>query len=339
MVVFALKFLEYYLYGKLKNMSYFDLTRFDYDDLDPKTSQELVVRDKNAYKEAFQKWISEKINEITDRKWHIDNIGFIEKSGDFIKLIKEAELSYTLGAYYSAIALVGVAAEDLTKFFAISFNKIELNKETQDNRLKKLKDMDLIHEEIYENLNEIRKMRNEILHFNQDFKLKKDNDLQKLSLDLINRLKITYRNILQNDDAEISIDTIDKIIKSYAEQSVNKDYHYGNTLNQSEFTMKLRYIMVKALQIDIAFAEPDSLQEREGLYRIMEVDLEIDPQEITLLDINNDLLFYIDLTPDIIQKISSEDLSEGDIIHANIYSKATKLGNTESWYIKNFYKN
>ena len=83
------------------------------------------------------------------------------KSGDFIKLIKEAEFSYTLGAYYSAIALVGVASEDLTKFLAISLDKTNLNKKNQDDRLKEFKKLGVINEETYENLDFIRKMANE----------------------------------------------------------------------------------------------------------------------------------------------------------------------------------
>lgn len=320
-------------------MSYFDLTRFDYKDLNFEDSSKLIIRDKNAYKEAFQKWVNENINEIADRKWEIDNIGFIEKSGDFIKLIKEAELSYTLGAYYSSIALVGVAAEDLTKFLALSLDETDLNKLNQDNRLKKLKDLSVIEEEIYENLNTIRKTRNDILHFNQDFKLKSCNDLQGLCLDIINKLKNSYKKLLQNDETEISVDTIDKIIKSYAEQNSEQNYHYGNTLNQSEFTMKLRYIMAKALQVDIAFATPHSIEERESLYKVIEIDLEIDPKEITLLDISNQLIFYVDLNPEDIQKLSIKEIAEDDIIFAKIYSPTTALGNTESWYFNIFDKN
>lgn len=318
-------------------MAYFDFTCYDYEDYNSDNIKK-IDRDKNAYKDALEKWVNENINEIIDRKWKINNIGFIEKSGDFIKLIKEAEFSYTLGAYYSAIALVGVASEDLTKFLAISSDMTNLNKKNQEDRLKEFKKLGVINEETYENLDFIRKIRNEILHFNQDFKLKKNEDLENLCLNLINKLKSSYKKLLQGDEAEISVDMIDKLIKSYAEESVKHDYQYGSTLNKSEFTMKLRYIMAKALDVDIAFAESNSLEKREGLYEVREIDLEIEPKEITLTDQKNGLLFYVDLNLDNIRKISTEDISEGDIIHATIYSKTTALGNTETWYLDKFNK-
>jgi len=99
-------------------MRYFDCTKFDYEKLQQAQSDELIARDKKAYKHSFIKWISDEIEGIVERKWQIDNIGIVEETGAFIKLIKEAELSYSLGAYYSSIALVGVASEDLCRYFS-----------------------------------------------------------------------------------------------------------------------------------------------------------------------------------------------------------------------------
>jgi len=217
-------------------------------------------------------------------------------------------------------------------------NRIDLNKKNQDDRLKEFKNLSVINEETYENLDIIRKMRNEILHFNQDFKLKNNEDLESLCLNLINKLKSAYKNILQGDEDKISVEMIDKLINSYAEESVKQDYQYGSTLNKSEFTMKLRYIMAKALEVDIAFAEPNSLEQREGLYEVIEIDLDMEPKEITLLDKQNGLPFCVDLTLDNIRKIYTEDISEGDIVHAKIYSKTTALGNTATWYLERFDK-
>jgi len=98
---------------------YINFTKFDYEALNIHNYLELEERDKKYYKNILSDWFNLELNNIVNRKWDIDDIGFVEKTSDFVKLIKESEFSYTMGAYTSAIALIGISAEDLCRYFAI----------------------------------------------------------------------------------------------------------------------------------------------------------------------------------------------------------------------------
>lgn len=67
----------------------FDYSRFSYPDAD-----RLIERDKQAARIAYKKWIEEGVSAIVERQWEIDDIGAVEQTGDFIKLLKEAEFTY-----------------------------------------------------------------------------------------------------------------------------------------------------------------------------------------------------------------------------------------------------
>jgi len=53
------------------------------------------------------------------RKLEIEEIYYLKEIGDFIKLIREAESLYELGFFTSCIALVGVSAEDFSKYISL----------------------------------------------------------------------------------------------------------------------------------------------------------------------------------------------------------------------------
>lgn len=177
-------------------MNYFDCTKFDYRNSDPTEIEHLTQRDKSAYKHSLLKWIQDELDHVTDRKWQIENIGIVEETGDFIRLIKEAELTYSLGAFYSTIALSGIASEDLCKYYAAKANQNDLIELTQNQRLNKLRSRSILDEDIYLALNEIRKLRNDCLHFNEDFKTRDQAALGKEALACINRLKSIYKKLL-----------------------------------------------------------------------------------------------------------------------------------------------
>lgn len=77
---------------------YIDSKKFDYSKLSYHDSDRLVERDKQFVKDAYLKWVQSSVDEIVDRQWEVDDIGVVKQSGDFVKLLKEAEFTYSLGA-------------------------------------------------------------------------------------------------------------------------------------------------------------------------------------------------------------------------------------------------
>jgi len=150
---------------------YIDSKKFDYGKFSYPDADALVRRDKSFVKEAYLKWLKESVDEVVERQWEIDDIGVVEQSGDFVKLLKEAEFTYSLGAFTSTISLVGVCAEDLCKFFATSAGH-NLEALTQFKRVNQLVSLGAITQDIADKFHIIRGLRNDCLHYNQGFKQK-----------------------------------------------------------------------------------------------------------------------------------------------------------------------
>jgi len=317
-------------------LSYFDSTKFDYKNINIEDCDELIKRDKQAYKFSLYKWFEDELDAITDRKWEIDNIGFIEETGGFIKLIKEAELSYSFGAYYSAIALIGVACEDLCRHFANLSGEVNLNDETQFNRINKLKNINAIEQSTADDFHTIRKHRNDILHFNDDFKEKKTKDLKSLALDSINTSKSVYQRLFEQHNQErSSYEISNKIIEDFSKQIVYDPY-FGNTLNQEEFAMKLRNIVSKETGVDIAITNANQKMEQVGRFRVDEIDLRMEPKEMTLHSYDVGVPFIVDLSESDVEKISEIKLTEGSNVKAKIFSITNHQGMTAAWKISSF---
>lgn len=312
-------------------MTYFDSTKFDYSNIDINDCEKLIQRDKNAYKFALAKWLEDELDNITDRKWEIDNIGFIEETGGFIKLIKESELSYSFGAYYSALALIGVACEDLCRYFAKRSGNDSLCEKTQFERVNELEALGVIGIQTATDFHAIRKNRNDMLHFNRDFQEKDSTSIKQIALGSINTGKSIYKRLFESLNTESdSRRNSDKIIESFAKEIVYDPY-FGNTLNQEEFAMKLRSIVARELGVDIAIADAQQKVEQAGQFRIVEIDLDIEPKEMTLHSYDVGLLFIVDLSEDDIDLLKAENIVEGSDIQAAIYSITNHQGMTAEW--------
>lgn len=319
-------------------MRYFDCTKFDYEKLQQAQSDELIARDKKAYKHSFMKWISDEIDGITERKWQINNIGIVEETGAFIKLIKEAELSYSLGAYYSSIALVGVASEDLCRYFSDRAGLPELVDKTQFIRVSELKKKNIINSTLADDFDFIRKIRNDCLHFNEGFKAKDSNKLKTDALLCVNKLKSIYKSLFSsfNKNHEKG-KLIDRVIEDFAKQQAY-GASFGDTLNQEEFSMKLRYFMASEFNLDTAIAEEGCKVIQFGRFSIEEIDLEIEPKEITVRHCISNLPFIVDLTESDIKFIAEKNIEEGSDIVGQIYSITNHQGMTATWHLDGFVK-
>lgn len=71
---------------------------------------------------------------------------------------------------------------------------------------------------------------------------------------------------------------IDKVIEDFAKQQAYET-SFGDTLNQEEFSMKLRYFMASEFGLDTAIANEGSKITQFGRFSVEEIDLEISPQK------------------------------------------------------------
>jgi len=70
---------------------------------------------------------------------------------------------------------------------------------------------------------------------------------------------------------------------------------------------------------------------RMSFFKILEIDFNIQPKEVTLLDIELNLQFIVDLKQEDIDLIENNNLKENDSIIAIIYATLDKFGNTAQW--------
>ena len=281
-------------------------------------------------------WFNGNLNEIVDRKWDIDDIGFVEKTSDFIKLIKEAELAYSMGLFTSSIALIGISAEDLTRYFSsLSRYEREFNGLNQFNSINKLFDLELISEEVKNNLHEIRKIRNDCLHYNQNFKTKNKELLQIDSLKVINLLKSIYSLLFINDSESNEVFTYDKVLQQLSHEVAYQD-NVGDTVSQDEITLKLRNSFAQFTGIDMSINS--NYLELNSIYTINEIDLDIEPKEMTVYDELRKLPFIFDLNSNDIERIEKDSISEGSKIVAIVSSQTNELGMTAEWKFKEWRK-
>lgn len=315
---------------------YFDGSKFDYDKFERDNSYKLIERDKASFKYALTTWIKDNIDVICDRKWEIDNIGLIEQSSEFTKLIKEAELTYSLGAYFSTISLIGISCEGLCKFIAEKHGIEKSNNFTQNKRINALYSKKLITEEIKDNLHSIRILRNNCLHFNDEFRVSSTDDLKKEAINCLNTVKGLYKDLCSATNTQRKYnDFFYTLIKEFADQQVEGGA-FGDTLNQTELSMKNRSLMYQQLGIDIApFIPEDDITFRD-VYTIDEIDL-TPPEEVTLINTLGGIV-YVDLSKQDINKIKRLKLKESHKIIARITSKVAIPGSTENFYFSSFKK-
>jgi len=314
---------------------YTDFTKFDYKKLNIDNYEELEKRDKEYYKNVLLDWFKSNLDDIVNRKWDINDIGAIQETSDFVKLIKESEFSYSIAAYTSAIALIGVASEDLCRYFSNLANH-NFDNLSQFDRVNKLYELNLLNEDIKNNFHKIRKIRNDCLHYNQNFKSKDKNILKEDALTVINLLKSIYSSLfmdnLSETDTSLSYNTIiEQLSKEVAYQS-----NLGDTLNQDEITLKLRNAFASFTGVDLSISKSEKYIERVSTFIIQEIDLEIEPNEVTLFDTIQNNVLIIDLSSQDIEKIKNKNITENTHIIATVFSNTNELGMTAEWKFKNW---
>ena len=307
---------------------YIDSKKFDYSKFSYPDADRLVERDKRVLKDAYLKWIEGTVNEIVERQWEVDDIGVVEQSGDFVKLLKEAEFIYSLGAYTSTISLVGVCSEDLCRFFA-SFVGHELDSLSQFQRVNQLVSLGAITQDIADKFHIIRGLRNNCLHYNQGFKQKDDVTLKADALTALNSIKYIYSKILgvvdyTTVDSSKYFEIIAKIADETADSGVGK-------VGIDEAKVRMRNVFASAFGVDLSMNNAGRPVYKTSIYSVEEIDDSSEPYELSLKDLSCGFVVIVDITDNELERIKEAEIQEGNIVAASLMSIPDNLEITGAW--------
>ena len=287
----------------------------------------LIERDKKAFELSVLKWIEAELPNISRRKLSLQQGCKVKTSGYFIKLLKEAELNFTLGAFYSALSLTYILTEDICKFLSKKYN---INSSDHYKRIKQLEEQQYLTPAEASVLQEVRKKRNDIWHSNEDgFKKIEQTQVEEYTLNEMSNIKNALSSIFERID-EAPLNEFGRE-NSLVEDLMSSDY--GSTLNQDELIMKHRNETNDLLNFNIAPFDAGVEVQRGSMFYVTEVDLKLDIPELTLQDIFSANQYYIDLPED--KKLNLQKF-EGEILSANIISKSSIRGQTESWALASY---
>ena len=89
---------------------YIDYLKQDYKDKSEDERKLYIERDKKCIGSIIREKIANDIDNIVERYYEFDDIGYIDINEKFLELLKEAEQLYYFGYYVGTIALVGITA-------------------------------------------------------------------------------------------------------------------------------------------------------------------------------------------------------------------------------------
>lgn len=299
---------------------YIDFHKYNYDLVSANKRADYLKRDQESYKQVLQKWFGENLDKIVERKWEINEIHYLKNISDFIKLIREGEQLYELGFFTGCIALIGVSSEDFLKYLSISLGKPQYEHLSQFERLNNLKNDNLISTSTHTLLDDIRKIRNNCLHYNQNFKQKSTHDLKVDALTALNNLKDTMKVIL-GDTSAISASDFTSIIAGIGSGDDIK--------NTDEIAVKVKNAVSHLLKFPIAFDPKTKIQVRTSLFTVTEVDEDYD--EISLQEFGSGLVAIVEYPKSERTYYKDKDLKENDKVIATLFSIIDQNGLTAEW--------
>lgn len=301
---------------------YVDFHKYNYDLVPVEQRAEYLRRDQESYKTALRKWFESNIESVVERKWAINDIHYLKEISDFIKLIREGEQLYELGFFTGCIALIGVASEDFMKYLAIKLGKPQYERLTQFDRVKKLKDDGLISASTHVLIDKIRIVRNDCLHYNQDFKQKTASELKTDALAALNNLKEVIKALI-GDTFVLNGPELISILSSIGADA--------DTRNTDELTIKVKNAVSHLLKLPIAFSPNTKLQVKTSTFTIVSIDFKSD--EFSLKDISNGMFVIVEYPEQQRDYYKNKNLENGDSVIATLISVLDPNGLTAEWNI------
>lgn len=300
---------------------YIDYIKNDYSDKPESERSDYINRDKKHLGGLIQERIANDIDNIIERWYELNDVGYIADNEKFLYLLKEAEQLYCFSYYTGTVAIVGIASEEYCRYL-ISKNNIS-DVDRQVDRIDKLGQLQIISDAQKTDLHKIRKIRNDCMHYNTSFKELSQNQLKAYALEMLQ----SYKSCLSPLSSDLQID-YDKI---------QNDLLTSRDRTFKDFLYRSRNIEKKVNNIDLQIDPRISNLVYTSRYYVAEIDVDTSKfKEMTLVDIHRmGLPVVVDLTLPQADSIKKMKIEEGNIIVATIFSTVTTLGQSEEWHLVN----
>lgn len=300
---------------------YIDYLKNDYSDKTEQEKEQYIKRDKRHLGGLIQERITNDIDNIVDRWYELDDIGYIPENEKFLYLLKEAEQLYCFAYYTGTISIVGIAAEEYCRYLIKKYNITDVDKQFE--RINKLADSNIFDEQMKSAFHRIRKIRNDCMHYNVSFKNLSDDQLKNYALEMMQ----LYKKCLSISSVNVSVN-YDKLAE---EMFASKEMTFR------EFVYRNRNIQKQVNNIDLQIDPKVNNLIFTSQYYVAEIDIETDVfKEMTLFDMERGTLpVVVDLTLPQADMIKALRLEQGNVIIATIISTVTSIGQTEEWHLLN----
>ena len=300
---------------------YIDYLKNDYSDKTEQEKAQYIKRDKRHLGGLIQERITNDIDNIVDRWYELDDVGYIPENEKFLYLLKEAEQLYCFAYYTGTISIVGIAAEEYCRCLIKKYNITDVDKQFE--RINKLADSNIFDEQMKSAFHRIRKIRNDCMHYNVSFKNLSDDQLKNYALEMIQ----LYKKCLSISSVNVSVN-YDKLAE---EMFASKEMTFR------EFVYRNRNIQKQVNNIDLQIDPKVNNLIFTSQYYVAEIDIETDVfKEMTLFDMERGTLpVVVDLTLPQADMIKALRLEQGNVIIATIISTVTSIGQTEEWHLLN----
>lgn len=300
---------------------YIDYLKNDYSDRSELEREQYIKRDKKHLGSLIQERITNDIDNIVDRWFELNDVGYIPENEKFLYLLKEAEQLYSFAYYTGTVSIVGIAAEEYCRHLMKTHNVVDVDK--QFDRINTLEDKGIIDSSMKLAFHSIRKIRNDCMHYNVSFKNLDNNQLKSFALKMIQLYKRCLSISSVNLDANY-----DKIAE---EMLTSKEMTFR------EFIYRNRNIQRTIKEIDLQIAPGINNLIFTSRYYILEIDIDTEAfKEMTLLDVEGcNPPIVVDLTLPQAEMIKEQRLEEGNFIVASIISHVTTVGQTEEYHLLN----
>ncbi|HFK1739873.1 DUF4145 domain-containing protein [Bacillus thuringiensis] len=298
---------------------YLDFIKNDYTDKNKEELEQYINRDKSHLAKIIQTKITRDIENIVERWYELEDIGLISEDAMFLKLLKESEELYSFGYYVGSISLIGVASEELCKSL-VTKHKLGNNNISQNDRINLIFKQEKLSEVVKNDLHQIRKTRNNYIHFNDESIYKNVNNIKNESHKVITLFKSILKEVVQVNDINYE-DIVDKLVSS-------------QEISFTEFKYKHRNLNEKINTIDLQLNPSNSPKRIKSIYGVLEIDIDGDRcKELTLVDLKNSMPVVVDLTLPQASLIRDLKLEEFNGIVATIISNISSIGQTEEWLL------
>lgn len=307
---------------------YIDYLKNDYSNKKEQEREEYIARDKKHLAGLIQERITNDIEHIVDRWYELDDIGYIPENEKFLYLLKEAEQLYGFAYYTGTVSIIGIAAEEYCRYLIRKYNLTDVDK--QYDRINKLADNGKLTTQMKSTFHRIRAIRNDCMHYDDNFKNLSDTQLKAYALEMVQ----LYKSCLS-----LSVIPLDESCDKVSEEMLT-----SKEMTFREFIYRNRNIQRHVTGLDLQIDPKIKNLIFTSQYYVAEIDILTNAfKEMTLLDMDRGAMpLVVDLTLPQAEMIQKLKLEEGHIIIATVMSNITTLGQSEEWLllnIKDVYRN